>query len=272
MTSLGPPCASPRSGTGTKRVVRKGFGADAERLAAEVRSELGLGLHDRFDPHRLANEYGILIVSIEDLVAEGASLAAVRQLAVTDPRSFSAGTLIAGSSRLIIFNPVQSDGRLANSVTHEESHLLLEHPPGPAIGPGGCRVWDKKVEEEADLLAATVLVPRDAALACARKGLPHAIGAARFAVSPELMQWRTNHSGAARQAVAEARKYGRKMPQLSAPDVRRVVDACGLDWLQDLTVQQWQQRIAACGDALAAVDPVAALIRCLQRPVAVFVN
>ena len=85
----------------------------------------------------------------------------------------SAGTVIGGTVGLIIFNPVHPDGRLANSLTHELSHFLLEHPPGPAIGPGGCRVWDQEMEEEANLLAAVLLVPREAALACARVGLPH---------------------------------------------------------------------------------------------------
>ncbi len=173
--------------------VRRGFAAEAESLAASVRAELGLEVHDRLDPRRLADECGVPIAPITDLVAEGADPASVHQLTVVDRGCFSAGTVLAGASRLIIFNPVHADGRLANSVTHELAHLLLEHEPGPAIGPGGCRVWDQEMEDEADLLAAMLLVPRDAALACARAGLPHAIGAARFGVSADLMRWRTDH-------------------------------------------------------------------------------
>src|SRR6266516_3057900 len=168
-------------------MLRRGFAAEADRLAAAVRAELGLGVHDRLDPRRLASEYGIPVTPITDLVAEGAAPASVHQLTVIDPGCFSAGTVLAGTGRLIIFNPVHADGRLANSVTHELAHLLLEHTPGPAIGPGGCRVWDPEMEAEADLLAAVLLVPRDAALACARVGLPHVIGAARFGVSILLM-------------------------------------------------------------------------------------
>jgi Zn-dependent peptidase ImmA (M78 family) len=249
-------------------MVQRGFGTKADRLAAEVRSELKLGLHDRFDPHGLAEKYGISVVPITDLVAQGADPASVRQLTVTDPRSFSAGTVRAGTSRLIIFNPVHPDGRLANSVTHEESHLLLEHSPGPAIGPGGCRIWDKEVEDEANLLVATILVPRDAALACARKGLPHAIGAARFGVSSELMRWRTDHSGAAQQARAEAQKYRRTIPRMDAPEVRQVISPCDLNWLQGLTAQQWQQTLEACGRALVVTGSAPALIDCLQRTAA----
>jgi hypothetical protein len=114
--------------------------AEVDRLATVVRTELGLGAHDRLDPRRLASEYGIPVAPITDLVAEGADPVSVHQLTVVDRGCFSAGTVLAGTGRLIIFNPVHADGRLANSVTHELAHLLLEHRPGPAIGPGGCRV------------------------------------------------------------------------------------------------------------------------------------
>jgi hypothetical protein len=107
--------------------VRRGFLAEADRLATAVRSELGLGVHDRFDPRALATEYGIAIVPITDLIAEGAAAGSIRQLTVVDDGCFSAGTVLVGPTRLIIFNPVHSDGRLANSVAHE----LLTAPTAP---------------------------------------------------------------------------------------------------------------------------------------------
>jgi Zn-dependent peptidase ImmA (M78 family) len=247
--------------------VRRGFASAADRLAAAVRSELGLGIHDRLDPRVLANEYGIPIVAITDLVSEGADQSSIQQLTVVDRRSFSAGTVLVGTTRLIIFNPVHSDGRLANSLTHELAHLLLEHAPGPATGPGGCRVWDQEMEDEADLLAAILLVPRDAALACARVGLPHAIGAARFGVSPDLMQWRTDHTGATRQAQAAARQRGRTIPRLSKADLAELPACCDLAWLSDLTVREWRSLLAACGRSMST-GSVADLAACLQQPAA----
>lgn len=246
-------------------MVRRGFPADADRLAAGVRAELRLGAHDRLDPRRLAAEYGIPVAPITDLVAEGADPASIHQLTVVDRGCFSAGTVLAGTSRLIVYNPAHADGRLANSLTHELAHLLLEHVPGPAIGPGGCRVWDAEMEAEADLLAAILLVPRDAALACARVGLPHEIGAARFGVSVELMRWRTNHTGAAKQALAATQRRGKTIPKLRATEVRSVVGACDLGWLQDLAGQQWRTVLGSCGRALAE-GSADALIKCLQRP------
>lgn len=245
--------------------MRRGFPAEADRLASAIRAELGLGVHDPLDPRRLAEEYGVPICAITDLVKGGADPGSVHRLTVVDPGCFSAGTVFAGTSRLIIFNPAHPDGRLANSLAHELAHLLLEHTPGPAIGPGGCRVWDPEMEGQADLLAAVLLVPRDAALACARVGLPHPIGAARFGVSADLMRWRTDHTGAARQAQAAAKQRGRTIPRLGAADVRAVVGACALGWLNDLTEREWLLVLAACGRALAQ-GSTPALIDSLQPP------
>ncbi len=245
--------------------MRRGFPAEAARLAADIRGELGLDVHDRFDPRGLATEYGIPVVPISDLIAEGADPSSVHQLTVTDRRCFSAGTVLVDTIRLIIFNPAHSDGRLANSLAHELAHLLLEHTPGPAIGPGGCRVWDREMEDQADLLAAVLLVPREAALACARVGLPYAIGAARFGVSSDLMRWRTDHSGASYQARAAASKSGRVIQRLSRADVVALPTECDLAWLSDLRTTEWQSLVRACGRALArgSVDD---LVKCLQRP------
>ncbi len=247
--------------------MRRGFPSEAARLAAAVRGELGLGVHDRLDPRALATEYGIPVVPITDLITEGADPSSIHQLTVTDRRCFSAGTLLVGATRLIIFNPAHSDGRLANSLAHELAHLLLEHTPGPAIGPGGCRVWDREMEEQADLLAAVLLVPREAALACAKVGLPHAIGAARFGVSADLMRWRTDHSGASYQAQAAAGKSGRTIPRMSRADIGALLTECDLAWLSDLSATEWQSRARACGRALArgSFDD---LVKCLQPPLA----
>jgi hypothetical protein len=246
-------------------MVRRGFRAEAERLTVAVRTELGLGVHDRLDSRVLAGEYGVPLVPIIDLVDAGADAASIHQLTVVDVGSFSAGTVLAGTARLIIFNPVHADGRVANSVTHELAHLLLEHPPGAAIGPGGCRVWDQEKEEEADILAAAMLVPREAALACARLGLPHPIGAARFGVSPDLMRWRTDQSGAARQARAAAARRGRTLPRLSAAEVRTVISSCDLEWLTALSEEEWLRVLAAAGRALAS-GSLTTLIRTLRPP------
>ena len=244
-------------------MVRRGFPAEADRLAAAVRNELHLVPGDRLDPRQLADEYGIPLVPITELIAVGADPQSIRQLTVEDQGAFSAGTVLVASSRLIVFNPAHSDGRLANSVTHELAHLLLEHTPGPVIGPGGCRVWNQEMEDQADLLAGVLLVQRDAALACARVGLPHAVGAARYGVSSDLMRWRTDHSGASKQAAAAAQRQGRSIPKISASAVADLLARCDLTWLLDLTAAEWGAVLASCGRAAGSITKLA---ESLQEP------
>ena len=147
-------------------------------------------------------------------------------------------------------------------LAHEMSHVLLEHAPGPALGIGGCRVWDAEVEAEADTLAGMLLVTRDAALACARVGLPHAVGAARFGVSAQLMAWRTNQTGAAKQAEAEARRRRRRLPSLGPTEIDRLPAQRDLMWLSGISAPMWREVLRRSGDAIAAtaVDELASIL------------
>lgn len=192
-------------------MLRRGFKAEAERLSLEIRGELGLRVQDRLDPWVLAEHYGLPVVSLEDLVASGADPASIRHFINGDGRSdFSAATVFRGHARLIIANPAHSLGRRANSIVHEVSHVVLEHEPGEILGLGGCRVWNPAAEEEADWLAATLLLPRDAALMVARRGADPAAAADHFGVSLALLEWRLNHTGARSQVARELRRYGRR--------------------------------------------------------------
>jgi hypothetical protein len=115
---------------------------------------------------------------------------------------FSALTICEGTRRLIVYNPRHAVTRRANSVVHEISHVILEHPAAPALGTGGCRYWDSRLEDEADWQAAALLVPRDGAFAWLRAGNGLNDGARKFGVSPALFRWRVNHTGVAKQLAA----------------------------------------------------------------------
>lgn len=142
--------------------LRHGFKAEAERIALATRAELGLSARDRLDALLLAEHLAIPVVSLRDLQAGGARAESVACLLSTDA-GFSALTVCCGTRRLVVYNPAHPPGRRANSVAHELSHVILEHPPEPMIGLGGCRRWNVRMEAEADWLASTLLVPRDAA-------------------------------------------------------------------------------------------------------------
>ncbi|HXG08678.1 MAG TPA: ImmA/IrrE family metallo-endopeptidase [Gemmataceae bacterium] len=181
--------------------LRRGFKAEAERLALSLRAELGLKVMDRLDPLALAAHLDIPVLSLPELRLDGASSHSVSRL-MGRTSGFSALTICDGTRRLIVYNPRHPPTRRANSVAHEVSHVLLEHPPAPALGEGGCRYWDSRLEDEADWQAAALLVPRDGAFAWLRAGGTLGDGAVNFGVSLALFRWRVHKTGVARQLAA----------------------------------------------------------------------
>jgi Zn-dependent peptidase ImmA (M78 family) len=244
--------------------MRRGFVSEAEELAVAVRAEVGLEADDRLDCERLALAWGVPVVSLDELDEVGARPASIHQLTVAKPSSFSAGTVVSGTRRLIVVNPVHPPGRRANSLAHELAHLLLEHEPGPAIGPGGCRVWDRAMEDEADRLGGMLLVPRAAAVACARVGLPLKVGAARFGVSVSLMRQRIHQSGAAREARRDAPAGDWRFAALNGARATRVLGGRDLSALADLDAARWRALLEDCrrpigrGDVGGLVDVIVA--------------
>lgn len=178
--------------------LRRGFKADAERIAGVVRRDLGLEPLERLDCFALADAWGIPVVSLGGLREDGASDASIRRLMSPDA-GFSATTIVVGARRLIVYNPRHEPGRKASSLAHELAHVILEHGAAPAIGVGGCRYWDGPQEAEADWLGGTLLVPRAGALEWMLESDDITAGARNFGVTVELFRWRINHTGVVRE-------------------------------------------------------------------------
>jgi hypothetical protein len=189
--------------------LRRGFKAEAERFSLSLRAELRLKVTDRLDPIALAAHLDIPVLSLPELRLDGASNQSVSRL-MSRTSGFSALTICESTRRLIVYNPHHPPTRRANSVVHEVGHIVLEHPPAPAIGDGGCRYWNAQLEAEADWQAAALLVPRDGAFAWLSAGGSLGDGAANFGVSLALFRWRVNHTG----VVKHLSRLGVKMNQL----------------------------------------------------------
>lgn len=172
--------------------LRYGFRADAERLAIELRGELGLDRHSRIDPYDLAELYGIPVVGVSDLDVPDRFPG---YFTGEESVSWSATTVFAGSRRLIVLNDGHGDRRLANSLSHELAHLFLEHEPAPVADEDGTRTWDDTMEAEADELGAQILIPDETAKELTIRGYSAEDIADRFGVSCDLASWRMGVSG-----------------------------------------------------------------------------
>jgi len=183
--------------------MRRGFKSEVEKIAIEIRNELGLSLSQPLNAYSLADHLGIPIVKLNDLRDQGASKTSIRQLTGRGRGEFSAVSVFDGTRCLIVVNESHAPTRLSNTITHELSHLILGHEPSSPIGMGGCRKWDEVQEDEANWLAGELLVPRVTALAIARRQVDVKMAARRLGISEKLLKWRLNHSGASKQAERE---------------------------------------------------------------------
>ncbi|MDD7814486.1 ImmA/IrrE family metallo-endopeptidase [Mycobacterium sp. CSUR Q5927] len=177
--------------------LRRGFKAEANSTADEVRGELGLHYLDALDPWALAEHLEIPVRDLSDLTyAEGGA----QYFTEVEPSAFSAITVFLGARRLIVHNDAHAPGRINSNLTHELAHGLLLHPPTPALDDRGCRHWNQDIEDEASWLAGALLVPERAALSVARGRRIVEEAAEDFGVSAQMMRWRLNATGAYKRA------------------------------------------------------------------------
>jgi len=171
--------------------VKRGFKADAERIALREREAIGLRTVDALDPKQLASHRQIRVVTLASFAAViGAD---VEHLLVTDSGCFSAATVIRDERIMIVYNESHAPGRCANSIAHELAHLILEHPATNAFDAFGNRNFPTSLEDEANWLAACLLVPKEAiisVLSLNDSDLERA--ASHFGVSVQLLRWRMN--------------------------------------------------------------------------------
>lgn len=182
------------------KVFRRGFKSWCETASKRIRHELDLTPYEPLDPLRLAKHIGIKVWQANKV--PGLSEDCLRVLLKEDPDSWSAVTIAIDSQNLIILNSVHSKGRQSNTISHEISHIILDHVPARVdVSEMGLllNTFDKKQEQEADWLAGTLLLPRDALLFIKRQ-YPNLKYAARiYGVSFKLLEYRMSITGVNKQ-------------------------------------------------------------------------
>lgn len=104
--------------------LRRGFKAEAERLAKDIWDAMGLSHSDRMDAVELAKHVGCIVRPADTLVSI-ARLEGLRR--VQDDAFFACTFELPSGRRAIVFNPLTSDTRRNSDVAHEVAHIILEH-------------------------------------------------------------------------------------------------------------------------------------------------
>ena len=177
--------------------LRRGFHAEAERIATSVRSELGIGPAQRLPLEHAAKAYGIRVVSAGDLI----DIERLADLERIQAFAFSACTFDVDGDAVIVFNPLRSEPRRQSDVAHELSHLILKHELSEIREVAGLpfRTCRSDQEEEATTLGGALLLPRPLLLHAISRGMGFDDIARKYEVTPEMARFRVNTTGAARQ-------------------------------------------------------------------------
>jgi Zn-dependent peptidase ImmA (M78 family) len=174
--------------------MRRGFKAEAERLAADIRQRIGCGPDAPAPLEDVAKNLGVAMVSADTLVARER----LEELQRLQDDAFSAGTFrCADGRRVIVFNPLHSPGRTRSNHAHELAHILLNHDVRTIEQVGNLKflTCDVEQEQEADWLGGCLLLPRGLLWTAARKGMSGSEIAAKYGTSEEMARFRLNASG-----------------------------------------------------------------------------
>lgn len=178
-------------------MLKRGFKTWCERLAITYRKALRLQNHSPLCPHMLAEYLKVQILTPKDI--PGLSTSDINLLLKNNNDSWSAVTISNANSNLIIYNNAHAQSRQSNDIMHELSHIINRHRPQTTHYFQETNIflrqYNKNQEEEADCLAATLLLPKDALMRVRFSKKTIAIAAKEYAVSQRLLQMRLNTSG-----------------------------------------------------------------------------
>src|SRR5579862_2519260 len=103
--------------------LRRGFKAEAERLAEQLRTQAGAKDDSSLDLDQVAALLKARIVPGDSVLSRARFL----ELKALQDDAFSACTFSFPGEAVIVFNPLNVLGRRNSDIAHELSHLALDH-------------------------------------------------------------------------------------------------------------------------------------------------
>lgn len=186
---------------------RRGFKAEADRLAVRLRAAAGIRYTDRLEPADLCREYDILLQPLSGMRGWD-NPDDVGYLLSAGLDRFSAAVMPIGMRRIIIFNDLHAPVRQRSSICHELSHCFLGHDVAPPLTDNGERSYDSEVEREANFMAGLLLLPNESAHHIAKSGMAAHAATTHYGISQSMLAFRMRMSGAQKAAQRRAERIG----------------------------------------------------------------
>lgn len=185
----------------SKSVLKRGFKAEAERIAERYRSELNISKFDPLDAFQLADHLGIPIFSVEE--AFGGNENSPNFSVLNNPNSFSAMWMPnEDGDKIIIHNSKHSAYRQQSNIMHELAHIIRNHEM-PEETAKLCMLFNLHYfnplhEQEAKFLGGCLQITR-AGLQWAIKRFSEEQISEYYTASGEMVKYRLNATGVLKQ-------------------------------------------------------------------------
>lgn len=167
---------------------RRGFKAEANRIALRVRQQMGLMDDAPIDPAEVCSRFEIDLLKLSEVAPGSPFLGAHRD-------AFSAVTVPRGLSTAIVHNDRHHPHRQRSNICHELAHCFLGHECAPPLTENGDRSRDGGIEAEANFLAGALLITNEAAKKILMDGLYYQAQGI-YGVSQSMLDYRLRVSGA----------------------------------------------------------------------------
>lgn len=168
--------------------LRRGFKAEANRIALRIRDRMGLNPIDPINPFEICTRLDIRVIRLSEVDPHSPFLTHASS-------AFSAVTVPCGHETAIVHNDAHHPNRRRSNICHELAHCFLGHKCTPPLTEDGERARDGGLEAEANFLAGALLIPNEAALHIVSTGLvptAHRL----YGVSDQMLTFRLRISGA----------------------------------------------------------------------------
>ena len=187
---------------------QRGFKTWCENVALSIRAELKLAKSAPLAASQVAQNLGVRVLEPSDIA--GLSSPVLTTLLMDENDDWSAVTVGESGRAILIRNPSHSTGRTSSDIMHELSHLLIGHEPSRIVFSEdmfiALRSYDQLQEDEASWLSGSLLLPRPALLSIAQSGIDDAQACRTYDVSGQLLGYRRNVTGVARQMQYGSRR------------------------------------------------------------------
>lgn len=182
-----------------KDILKRGFKANAERLAKKYREKLSIHPCGPLPALKLAEYLKIYVYKATDILTSEDDINLLLGKN-GEECGWSALTMVTkANSKIIIYNPFHSDLRQQSDIMHEISHVICKHEHQEKVYdfeiPFGMRHFDEVQEEEAKCLASTFQLATPCLLWAAKKKMTFEEISKYFTASIDMIQYRMNMTG-----------------------------------------------------------------------------